>query len=183
MGVSQSIFKVFKSEVIRFPRLKKAYNNAHKPLQIIKALTATGWGKQKETLMATHKEVMRPALEYASSIWSTLASSTSTSCKSCRTATGCTQDTNIQHLHGKTLPSSNHTYTKSTPNHSHLFNFTHIHTTLSPLGLWTDPTEVMEPLARRRDKLAGGPKAGWSDSPHKQGSMEWVDNNNQSWDA
>ena len=31
---------------------------AHKPLQIIKALTATGWGKQKETLMATYKAVM-----------------------------------------------------------------------------------------------------------------------------
>ena len=28
---------------------------AHEPLQIIKALTATGWGKQKETLMATYK--------------------------------------------------------------------------------------------------------------------------------
>ena len=28
---------------------------AHKPLQIIKALTATGWGKLKETLMATYK--------------------------------------------------------------------------------------------------------------------------------
>ena len=41
---------------------------AHKPLQIIKALTATGWGKQKETLMATYKAVMRPALEYASSV-------------------------------------------------------------------------------------------------------------------
>ena len=27
--------------------------HAHKPLQIIKALIATGWGKQKETLMAT----------------------------------------------------------------------------------------------------------------------------------
>ena len=39
---------------------------AHKPLQIIKALTATGWGKQKETLMATYKTVMRP--EYASSV-------------------------------------------------------------------------------------------------------------------
>ena len=25
-----------------------------------KALTATGWGKQKETLMATYKAVMRP---------------------------------------------------------------------------------------------------------------------------
>ena len=42
-----------------------------------KALTATGWGKQEETLMATYKAVMRPALEYASSIWSPLASSTS----------------------------------------------------------------------------------------------------------
>ena len=27
---------------------------AHKPLQIMGALTATGWGKQKETLMATY---------------------------------------------------------------------------------------------------------------------------------
>ena len=34
----------------------------HKPLQIIKTLTATGWGKQKETLMVTYKAVMRPAL-------------------------------------------------------------------------------------------------------------------------
>ena len=39
--------------------------SVHKPLQIIKALTATGWGKQKETLMATYKAVMRPSLEYA----------------------------------------------------------------------------------------------------------------------
>ena len=44
---------------------------------MIKALTATGWGKQKETLMATYKAVMIPALEYASSIWSPLASPTS----------------------------------------------------------------------------------------------------------
>ena len=43
--------------------------HAPKPLQIIKALTTTGWGKQKETLMATYKAVMRLALEYASSIW------------------------------------------------------------------------------------------------------------------
>ena len=50
---------------------------AHTPLQIIKTLTATGWGKQKETLMATYNAVMRPALEYASSVWSPIASSTS----------------------------------------------------------------------------------------------------------
>ena len=82
---------------------------AHKPLQMIQALTATGWGKQKETLMATYKEVMRPTLEYASSIWSPHASSTSTiklqvmQNAALRTATGCTQDTNIQHLHDETL--------------------------------------------------------------------------------
>ena len=61
---------------------------AHKPLQMIKALTATGWGKQKETLMATYKAVMRLVLEYAPSIWSLLVSSTSINklqqCKSCR---------------------------------------------------------------------------------------------------
>ena len=71
---------------------------------MLKALTAAGWGKQV-TLMATYKAVMRAALEYASSIWSPLASSTSISKlqvmqnAALRTATGCTQDTNIQHLH------------------------------------------------------------------------------------
>ena len=82
---------------------------AHTPLQIIKALTATGWGKQKETLMATYKAVMRPAQEYASSVWSPIASSTSINKlqvmqnAALRPATGCTQDTNIQHLHDETL--------------------------------------------------------------------------------
>ena len=71
--------------------------------------TATGWGKQKEPLMATYKAVMRPALEYASSVWSPIASSTSINKlqvmqnAALRTATGCTQDTNIQHLHDETL--------------------------------------------------------------------------------
>ena len=78
---------------------------AHNPLQMIKALTATGWGKQKETLMATYELFVRPAMEYASSIWSPLASSTSINKlqvlqnAALRTATGCTQDTNIQHMH------------------------------------------------------------------------------------
>ena len=59
--------------------------------------------------MASYKAVMRPALEYASSIWSPLASSTSINKlqvmqnAALRTATGCTQDTNIQHLHDETL--------------------------------------------------------------------------------
>ena len=83
--------------------------HAHKPLQIIKALTATGWGKQKDTLKATYKAVMRPSLEYASSVWSSLASSISINKLqvmqnvALRTATGYTQDTNIHHLHYETL--------------------------------------------------------------------------------
>ena len=78
-------------------------------LQIIKALTATGCGKPKETLMATYKAVMRPALEHSSSICSPLASSTSINKlqvmqnAALRTTTGCTQDTNIHHLHDETL--------------------------------------------------------------------------------
>ena len=82
---------------------------ALKPLQIIKSLTATGWGKQKETLMATYKAGMRAALEYASSAWSPIASSKRIDKlqfmqnAAVRTATGCTQDTNLQHLHDETL--------------------------------------------------------------------------------
>ena len=47
--------------------------------------------------------------EYASSVWSPIASSTSINKlqvmqnAALRTATGCTQDTNIQHLHDETL--------------------------------------------------------------------------------
>ena len=48
----------------------------------------------------------------------------------------------------------------------HLFNCTHIRTTLSPLDLWTDPAGVTALLARWTEKLAGGPQAGTLDSPH-----------------
>ena len=42
----------------------------------------------------------------------------------------------------------------------HLFNCTHMRTTLSPLDLWTDPAGVTTRLARWSEKLAGGPQAG-----------------------
>ena len=59
--------------------------------------------------MATYKAVMRPALEYSSSIWSPLASSTKINKlqviqnAALRTAIGCIQDTNLQHLDDETL--------------------------------------------------------------------------------
>ena len=49
-------------------------------------------------------------------------------------------------------------------NTHHLFNCTHIRTTLSPLDLLTDPAGVTTLLAKWREKLAGGPQAGRSDS-------------------
>ena len=54
----------------------------------------------------------------------------------------------------------------------HLFNCTHIRTTLSPLDLWTDPAGVTALLARWTEKLAGGPQAGTSDSPPLARVME-----------
>ena len=42
----------------------------------------------------------------------------------------------------------------------HLFNCTHIRTTLSPLDLWTYPAGVTALLARWTEKLACGPQAG-----------------------
>ena len=75
-------------------------------------------------------------------------------------------------------PSSNHIYTKSTPNHIHhhyapsviLKHTTHIISstspTLSSLDLGTYLAGVTALLARWLEKLAVGPQAGTSDSPH-----------------
>ena len=48
--------------------------------------------------------------------------------------------------------------------HTHIISSTV--PTLSPLDLWTDPAGVTALLARWTEKLAGGPQAGTSDSPH-----------------
>ena len=73
-------------------------------------------GEQKETVIATYKAITRPILEYVSTIWSPLASDTNinklqiTQNIVLRIATGCTTDTNTQHLHDEThtLPIREH---------------------------------------------------------------------------
>ena len=47
----------------------------------------------------------------------------------------------------------------------HLFNCTHIRTTLLALDLWTDPAGITALLGRWMEKLTGGPQAERSDSP------------------
>lgn len=96
--------------------IKITKEKADSSLRIIKALTATTWGKGKETLLATYKTFTLPVIEYASTIWSPVISNLnlqklqSTQNEALRVITGCTSDTNTQHLHTetKTLPLSNH---------------------------------------------------------------------------
>ena len=82
--------------------------------------------------MATYKAVMRPALEYASSVWSPITSSASINKlqvmqnAALRTATGCTQDTNIQHLHDETHSPYTSTYSSTPHNTNRKHNIHHI---------------------------------------------------------
>jgi hypothetical protein len=96
--------------------IKNTTAKASKTINILKTLTSTQWGKQKETITATYKAITRPILEYSSTIWSPIASDTNINKlqtiqnTALRIATGCTADTNIQHLHDETqiLPLQQH---------------------------------------------------------------------------
>ena len=76
---------------------------------MLKALTTKKWGKDKETIVATYKVITRPQLEYASTVWSPIISTTNMKelqtiqNTALRIATGCTANTNTQHLHQETL--------------------------------------------------------------------------------
>ena len=81
---------------------------AHNPLQMIKALTSTGWGKQKETLIATYKAAMKrlwsmPLPYVILDILDQHKKLQVMQNAAIRNASGCTQDTHIQHMHDVTL--------------------------------------------------------------------------------
>ena len=96
--------------------ISKTSDKARNTLKLLKALTSTKLGKQKETIVATYKAITRPILEYVSTICSPIASTTGITKlqtiqnMALRIATGCTSDTNIQHLHNETniLPQNAH---------------------------------------------------------------------------
>src|SRR5207244_5025742 len=94
-------------------KLTKA--KADKSINILKTLTTTKWGKQ-ENILATYKALTRPIIEYASTIWSPIVKPTNiaklqtTQNTALRIATGCTADTNTNHIHQETkiLPLPQH---------------------------------------------------------------------------
>src|SRR5579872_7127682 len=85
---------------------------ASKSMNILKSLTATTWGKQEGTLVATYSAIV----EYASTVWSPIISNTSmqklqtVQNTALRVATDCTADTNMNHFHQETkvLPLKDH---------------------------------------------------------------------------
>ena len=89
-------------------------------LNILKALTSTKWSKQKELIVSTFKAITHPILEYANTVWSPIISNTSIKKlqiiqnTAFRIGTGCTLDTNTQHLNNKT---------KVLPIDTYLYNF------------------------------------------------------------
>ena len=75
---------------------------------VLKALSGTTWGKDKEVLLATYKSIGQSVLNYACPIWTPQLSTTSwnqlqiAQNTALRTATGCIKMTGIDHLHSET---------------------------------------------------------------------------------
>ena len=96
--------------------IKQTKTKADKTLKILKALTSIHWGKSKETLTNTYKTVTRPILEYGGTIFGPTITKTqlmhlqTKQNQALRIATGCTADTNNDHLHDETniLPLKEH---------------------------------------------------------------------------
>src|SRR6266516_3519425 len=87
-----------------FIKYKFNIYKANSSIKIMKAFTSTSWGMQKETLLATYKTITLPVIEYASTVWSSILSSTNlqalqtTQNNALTVITACTYDTSTQHL-------------------------------------------------------------------------------------
>ena len=59
---------IFDPKLTYNSHIRKTSDKARNTLKLLKALTSTKWGKQKETIVATYKAITRPILEYVSTI-------------------------------------------------------------------------------------------------------------------
>jgi hypothetical protein len=96
--------------------IKNTIDKTKKSLNIIKAIASKDWGKQKETLVTSFNAITKSQLEYGCTVWGPSLAPTNMNelqkiqNTALRIATGCTKDTNIQHLHDETeiLPIKEH---------------------------------------------------------------------------
>ena len=83
-------------------------SRAKSRLNVLKALTATTFGLQKETIFNLYKQFLRPVISYASMAWSPDLAGTHMEAlqrvqnSALRAATGCTKSTPVPHLHAET---------------------------------------------------------------------------------
>ena len=110
LGVTFDSLLTFKHHAANIKDKVNSRNN------ILKALSGTTWGKDKETLLETYNATSKSVMSYCSPIWSAnLADSNWTSLQTAqnaalRTALGCVKKTSIDHLHAesKMLPVRQH---------------------------------------------------------------------------
>jgi hypothetical protein len=95
---------------------KRAAERMRKTNNVLKALSGSTWGQDKETLVMTYKATSRSVGEYAVPIWGTIASDSSwkkiqtAENEALRIATGCHLMADSDHLHRETkvLPIRSH---------------------------------------------------------------------------
>ena len=96
--------------------IAKTVTKAKKKLNLLKSLTGTDWGHDKETLCMTYKSTVKSVLEYAAPVWSPAISDTNwdklqrVQNSALRIATGTYTMASVQHLHRETkiLPLKEH---------------------------------------------------------------------------
>ena len=98
------------------PHVTEIAGRASSRFQVLKALTGTSWGQDKETILLTFKAIIKPVLSYAAPIWFPVACQSNIDKlqriqnQALQIATGCIFKSNIQHLHSESevLPLSDH---------------------------------------------------------------------------
>ena len=106
----------FDPKLIFNEHIKTSKDKAEKNNQYTKSPDLNPLGQNKETLTNTYKTVTRPILEYAGTIYAPIISDKQLTAlqvkenQGLRIATGCTSDTNINHIHDETkiLPIEKH---------------------------------------------------------------------------
>ena len=110
LGITFDGLFTFKQHAISLKEKMQKRNN------VLKALTGSSWGKDKETILTTYKAINLSILNYGCPIWSPNLSDTHwnelQTCQNAalRTATGCVKMSKIDHLHSecKIMPVRDH---------------------------------------------------------------------------
>ena len=147
----------------RWPWLASALK-ASKALKLVKAISGTNWGQQKETILHTYKAYTRPILEYACPVWAPIDSQLLQHIKTTVNTKLSTQMCNRSHKRHQQqqLPHRN-----KSPTNQKTYTHDHIHVQRGRARLGTSST--WDPLASRtRQENEGNSPKHWTFHDHSQ---------------